>query len=393
MLTLPVLRLKPGRERPARAGHPWVFSGAFESMPPLEAGSLCRLEDSEGGFVAIGYVNPEQSLAVRLLAWEEIEDLSALLRSRVRSALELRRQCLPPDTDCCRLVGAEGDFLPGVLVDRYADVLVLQLTTAGADRLRDRLVDILAAEIEPRTIYERSDIPARREENLPARKGVLHGEPLAAPVEIREQGLRFLVQPDSGQKTGFYLDQRDNRARVRQRAAGRRVLHCFAYTGGFSVAAAAGGARDVTSVESGAASVELLRRNMELNGFAAGEIVHGDVFEVLREKRQAGARYDLVILDPPAFAKKKLQAEAARRGYKDINLVALQLLAPEGELFTFSCSQHVDALEFRGAVFEAAAQAGVRTQLLAQLGAGFDHPISLSHREGEYLKGLHLRRP
>ena len=392
MLVLPVLRLKSGRERPARAGHPWVFSGAFEDMPLLEPGSLCRVEDAEGRFIAIGYANPARSLAVRLLAWEEIDDLGALLQARVRTAVALRRGLFGADTDSYRVVCSEGDFLPGVIVDRYADVVVMQLTTAGADRLRDRLVDSLVTELGPRTIFERSDVPIRREENLPARKGVLWGEPLLPEVEIRENGLRFLVQPDSGQKTGFYLDQRDNRARVRQRARGRRVLNCFAYTGAFSVAAAAGGASEITSVESGEAGLALLQRNMQCNGFDTGTVVHGDVFDVLRAKRQAGARYDLVVLDPPAFAKKKHQVDAARRGYKDINLMALQLLAPEGELFTFSCSQHVDALQFKMSVFEAAANAGVRAQVLAQLSAGSDHPVNVSHLEGEYLKGLHLRR-
>ncbi len=392
MLTLPVLRLKSGRERPARAGHPWVFSGAFEAMPPLEPGSLCRVEDAEGRFVAIGYANPARSLAVRLLAWEEIDDLGALLQGRVHAAVALRRGLFAADTDAYRVVCSEGDFLPGVIVDRYADMLVLQLTTAGADRLRDRLVDLLVAELAPRTIFERSDVPIRREENLPSRKGVLWGEAPPAEVEIREHGLRFLVQPDSGQKTGFYLDQRENRALVRQRARGRRVLNCFAYTGAFSVAAAAGGAAEITSVESSEVGLTLLQRNMQCNGFEAGTLVHGDVFDVLRAKRQAGARYDLVVLDPPAFAKRKHQVDAARRGYKDINLMALQLLAPEGELFTFSCSQHVDALQFKMAVFEAAANAGVRAQVLAHLGPGSDHPVNVSHLEGEYLKGLHLRR-
>jgi len=392
MLILPALRLKPGRERPARAGHPWVFSGALEALPELEPGSLCRLEDAGGRFVAIGYANPQCSLAVRLLAWEEIDDVDALLRQRLRSALDLRRSCLAEDTNAYRVVCGEGDLLPGIVVDRYADVLVLQLSTAGADRLRDRLLEVLVEELHPSSILERSDIPARREEKLPMRRGLLWGAAPPADVEVRESGLRFWVQPESGQKTGFYLDQRENRVRLRQRASGRRVLNCFAYTGAFSVAAMAGGARSVTSVESSEPSVGLMRRNLELNGFEAGEIVQGDVFEVLRAQRQAGTRYDLVVLDPPAFAKKKHQVDAARRGYKEINVQALQLLAPGGELFTFSCSQYIDTLQFKMAVFEAAANAGVRAQLLGQLGPGCDHPVSVSHLEGEYLKGLHLRR-
>ena len=392
MLTLPVLRLKKGRERPARAGHPWLFSGAFEAMPPLEPGSLCRVEDADGRFVAIGYANPERSLTVRVLAWDDVDDVNALLRTRIRAAIELRRSCIPPDTDAYRVVGSEGDFLPGLVVDRYADVLVVQILTAGTERLLDRIVESLLEELEPATIFERSDVPVRREEGLPMRRRLLWGRPLPPELEIREHGLRFVVQPDSGQKTGFYLDQRDNRQRVRARAAGHRVLNCFAYTGAFSVAAMAGGATAVTSVESSEAGASVLRRNMELNGFPAGEVVQEDAFDVVRRLRAAGERFDLVVLDPPAFAKKKHQVDAARRGYKEINLQALQMLAPGGELFTFSCSQYVDAVQFKMAVFEAAANAGIRAQLLGHLGAGCDHPVSVSHLEGEYLKGLHLRR-
>ncbi len=392
MLTLPVLRLKKGRERPARAGHPWLFSGAFDDMPEIEPGSLCRIEDSGGRFVAVGYANPTRSLAVRLLAWEELDDVGALMQQRVRDAVALRKSALPPDTDAYRVISSEGDFLPGFIVDRYADVLVVQVTTAGAERLLDRFLPLLVEEIQPRSVFERSDVPARREEGLASRRRLLWGEPVADEVRVRENGLSYWVQPDAGQKTGFYLDQRDNRQRVRARARDRSVLNCFAYTGAFSVAAFAGGARAVTSVESSSVGVELMRRNLELNAFEHGEIEHGDVFDVLRRKRHDGTRYDLIVLDPPAFAKKRHQVDAARRGYKEINVQALQLLAPGGELFTFSCSQHLDALQFKRSVFEAAANAGVRAQLLGHLGPGFDHPVSVSHLEGEYLKGVHLRR-
>jgi 23S rRNA (cytosine1962-C5)-methyltransferase len=392
VLTLPVVRLKKGRERPARAGHPWLFSGAFDALPQVEPGSLCRIEDATGQFVAVGYTNPERSLAVRVLAWEQIDDVTDLLRRRIRAAVELRRSCVPSETDAYRLVASEGDFLPGFIVDHYAGVLVLQVLTAGAERLLDRIADILVEELQPTSLFERSDVPARREENLPPRRRLLWGEQLPESIEVRENGLRFWVQPERGQKTGFYLDQRDNRARVRARARDRRVLNCFAYTGGFSVAAMAGGAKHVTSVERSEPAIELLRRNMALNDHPHGEVVHGDVFDVLRSKRREGVQYDVIVLDPPAFAKKRHQQESARRGYKDINVQAIQLLAPGGELFTFSCSQYVDALQFKMAVFEAAANAGVRAQLLATVGPGCDHPVSVSHLEGEYLKGLHVRR-
>ena len=393
MLALPALRLKSERAKSARAGHPWLFSDAFEALPDLEPGSLCRVEDENGKFVAIGYASPKRSLAVRILAWHEIDSVQTLLEERIDAAIALRKSLIPPDTNAYRLVASEGDLLSGLIVDRYGDVLVVQVQTAGMDRLRDRVVEILQDRLRPRTIFERSDMPVRREEELPMRKGVLVGEPLPAEVEIQELGLRYGVQPDTGQKTGFFLDQRDNRARVRARGAGRRVLNCFAYTGGFGIAAMAGGAQTVTSVESSEPALALLSANCKRNGFDAGDVVQGDAFDFLRNRQRSGDKYDLVILDPPAFAKKRHQLEAAMRGYKEINRQALDLLAPGGELFTFSCSQYVDAVEFRRMLFAAAAEAGMQVQILDRLGAPADHPVALAHAEGEYLKGLHLRRP
>jgi len=392
VLALPVLRLKPERTKSASAGHPWLFSGAFVALPDLEPGSLCRIEDDAGKFVAIGYVNPKRSLAVRLLSWREIDSVQTLLEQRIDAALELRRSIVPPDTDAYRVVNSEGDLLPGLVVDRYADVLVLQLQTAGMERLRDRVVEILCSRLHPRSVYERNDIPVRREEELPMRKGLVAGEPLAEEIEIVENNLRYGVQPEHGQKTGFFLDQRDNRARVRARAKGRRVLNCFAYTGAFGVAACAGGAAAVTSVETSATALPLLRRNFERNAMPPGEVLDRDVFDVLRDLRRTKGPYDLVVLDPPAFAKKKHQLATALRGYKEINRQALELLPPGGELFTFSCSQYVDTTEFRRMVFAAAAEAGAPVQVLDRLGAAADHPVALAHAEGEYLKGLHLRR-
>jgi 23S rRNA (cytosine1962-C5)-methyltransferase len=388
-----VVRLKKGRDKPARAGHPWLFSGAFEELPQVEPGTLVQVEDTRGRFVAFGYANPTQSLSVRLLSWEPVEDIGALLRKRVRVAADLRRRMAGEQTNAYRVVNAEGDLLPGLVVDRYADVLVVQVLTAGMERLLDVVLDALQEEWQPRSIFERSDVPARREENLPMRRRLLRGEELGDHVDILENGLRFHVQPDAGQKTGFYLDQRDNRLRVRRAARDRRVLNCFAYTGGFSVAAALGGARSVTSIESSAPAVELLRANLQANGCEQGTILQADVFEALRHLAEAGERFDLIVLDPPAFAKKRHQVDSARRGYKDINLRALQLLEPGGELFTFSCSQYLDTATFRKTLFEAVMDARVRAQILEFLGHSWDHPVSVSHLEGEYLKGLHLRRP
>jgi 23S rRNA (cytosine1962-C5)-methyltransferase len=393
MLALPVVRLKKDRDRSARAGHPWLFSGAFEALPDLEPGSLCRVEDERGHFVGIAYANPTRSLAVRMLAWREIDSVQDLLETRIDTALRWRQSVVPADTDAYRVVASEGDLLPGLIVDRYAGVLVLQVQTAGMERLLDRVVEILVDRLAPASIYERSDIPVRREEGLPMRKRLVWGAPLPAEVEIRESGLRYGVDVENGQKTGFFLDQRDNRRRIRERAAGRRVLNCFAYTGGFSVAAHAGGAAAVCSVDASAGALELLRRNHGRNGFETGDVVHADAFDHLRSQLRDGARWDLVVLDPPAFAKKRHQVEAALRGYKEINRAALELLRPGGELFTFSCSQYVDAAAFQKVVFAAAAEAGIQIQLLERLGHPLDHPVNLAHSEGEYLKGFHLRRP
>jgi len=392
VLALPVLRLKKDRAEPARAGHPWLFSGAFEAISELDPGSLCRIEDASGAFVAIGYVNPTRSLAVRLLAWREIEGVDALLDTRIDAAIALRAGAIGDDSNAYRLIASEGDFLPGLIVDRYGDVLVLQVQTAGMERLLERVVEILDRRLHPRTIYERSDIPVRREEDLPMRKRVVRGAELPEEITIREHGRAYLVQPQSGQKTGFFLDQREHRNRVERRAAGRRVLNCFAYTGGFTVAAWKGGAAAVTSVEGSEPAVTLLRRNLELGGYDPERIVHGDAFQFLREARRGQQRYDLVILDPPAFAKKKHQVDSAVRGYKEVNLQALEILAPGGELFTFSCSQYVDLVQFKKVVFGAAADARASVQLLERLGHPIDHPVGLAHSEGEYLKGLHLRR-
>jgi 23S rRNA (cytosine1962-C5)-methyltransferase len=392
MATTAIIRLKKGREKPARAGHPWLFSGAFEALPELEPGTLVQVEDARGKFVAFGYANPKQSLSVRLMSWEPVDDVASLVRKRVRVAADLRRSLISDDTNAYRVLNGEGDLLPGLVVDRYNDVLVVQVLTAGIERMLEVVLDALQEEWQPRSIFERSDVPARREEKLPMRKQLLRGEALPETVEILENGMRFHVEPDSGQKTGFYLDQRDNRQRARRAAAGRRVLNCFSYSGGFSVAASLGGAASVTSIESSAPAVALLKRNMQANDFEPGTVLQEDVFEVLRHLHASGDRFDLIVLDPPAFAKKRHQVESARRGYKDINLRALQLLAPGGELMTFSCSQYLDALTFRKTLFEAVMDANVRAQILGVLGHAGDHPVSVSHLEGEYLKGLHLRR-
>jgi len=288
------------------------------------------------------------------------------------------------------MINAEGDGLPGLVVDRYGDWLVLSLSTLLLDRLRETLCELLVAEMTPAGIYERSEGRARQREGLDTRSGMLWGEPPPQQLEIRENGLRFLVDLVEGQKTGFFIDQRSNRSLVESISRDARVLNCFAYSGGFSLYAARGGARQVTSVELSAHAAGMCRTNLKLNLFDPEQhpVVTADVFDYLRSGDQ---RFDLIILDPPAFAKSQKDIQRASRGYKEINLQAMRHLEPGGWLATFSCSNHVDKALFTRIVLAAAADAGRTVQLIQELAPGGDHPVLLAHEEGRYLKGLLLR--
>jgi 23S rRNA (cytosine1962-C5)-methyltransferase len=293
-----------------------------------------------------------------------------------------------------RLVHGEADGLPGFIVDRYADTLVAQVLSAGIERWRDLLADALVEQTGCARIYERSDADVRELEGLPVRTGVMRGDAPAVPLEIVEHGLRYAVDVLGGQKTGFYLDQRDNRHRIRELSAGREVLNCFCYTGGFSMAALAGGATSVVSVDSSGPALELARRNAQANGFEASrtEWIEADIFRYLRDARSQGRSFDLIVLDPPKFAPTEKHSPAAARAYKDINLNALKLLRPGGMLATFSCSGGVSADLFQKIVAGAAADAGASATILDRFHASPDHPVLLEFPEGEYLKGLLLRR-
>ena len=387
----PVVRLKPKKERPVLLGHPWIFSGAIADLDPgLEPGERVMVRDAAGAFLGRGYVNPRCAIAVRLLTRADEPIDAQLVQQRVARALDLRRNILPPETDAYRLINGEGDFLPGVIVDVYASTIVLQCLTAGAARLKPLLVEALTATLSPAGIYERSTGTVRREEGLKPQEGALAGEVPAGPVTVREHGLRFLVDVRTGQKTGFFLDQRDNRALVRQLAASRDVLDAFAYTGAFSTYAAAGGARQVTSVESSARALDLARDNWSVNqlGAGVGEFVETDVFRYLRDIERT---FDLLILDPPALVKRRQELMRGARAYKDLHLWAFRRAAPDAYVVTFSCSQHVSAELFWKIVHGAAVDARRGVQVLRHLGPGADHPVSLAHPEGEYLKGLLLR--
>jgi 23S rRNA (cytosine1962-C5)-methyltransferase len=387
---LPDIHLKSGKDRPVRFGHPWIFSGAIRDLDPsIDPGSLVRVRSASGDVLGTGYVNPRCAIAVRLLsdAAEPID--AAFVRRRLASALTLRRAVVAPDTNAYRLINGEGDGLPGFLADRYDDVIVLQCLTAGADRLRPLLLESLLEMVRPRAVVERSEGGVRRAEGLEPRLGVLHGEP-AAEVVALENGLWISVTPAGGQKTGHFCDQRPNRRLLRDLARGRRVLDCFAYTGGFSLHAAAGGAARVVSIDSSAQALAETRRNWDRNGYPADalELVRADVPRYLRE---TGESFDLLVLDPPALVKQRKDLARGSRAYKDVNLWALRRSAPDALLLTFTCSQHVGADLFRKIVLGAAVDARRRVQILRHLGPGGDHPIALGHPEGEHLRGLLLR--
>ena len=376
---------------PVRAGHPWIFSGAVAAgLDGAEPGDPVRVLAADGGFVAAGYANPRTAIAVRVLTLEDEPVDGALVARRLDEALALRRATLPDGLTAYRIVNGEGDRLPGIVVDRYGDFLVCQLFTAGAVRLAGAVVDALQARLAPRGIYERSEGGVRAEEGLGGARGMLAGEEPPARITVVENGMRLVADVLHGQKTGLFLDQRDNRLRVRGLARGRRVLNAFAYTGGFTIAAALGGARHVVSVDTSRLALGLGEAAWPDNGLdpALAEWIEGDVFEYLRAAREP---FDLIVLDPPPFVRRRRDLSSGLRGYKDVNLQALRRLAPGGWLLTCSCSQHLDRAAFRQVVAAAAADAGRPAQVVAEFGHPADHPTALAHSEGEYLKALLLR--
>jgi len=381
--------LKPGRDFSVRAGHPWVFSGAIATVADeAPAGSVVAVVAADGALLGSGTWHPGKSIAVRMLTRDARPVDAALVRERLAAALALRASL--SGTDAMRLVNGEGDRLPGVIVDRYADFLVCQFLTAGADALKAWVVAALVELIVPRGVYERSEGSVRTSEGLERSCGVLAGEEPPAELVIVEGGRRYVVDVRHGQKTGFFLDQRPNRDLTATLAAGRRVMNLFAYSGAFAVAAARGGAVHVTSVDSSAAALAQAETAWRLNELPAdgATFVRADVFTYLRGDVPAA---DLWIVDPPPFARRRADRERARAGYKDVNLRVFRVAAPGAVVLTFSCSQHVDAEEWEAAVAAAAADAGRFCQLLARLGPGIDHPQALAHTEGRYLKGLLLR--
>jgi 23S rRNA (cytosine1962-C5)-methyltransferase len=391
------LILKPGREKSLLRRHPWVFSGAVARVEGDPAtGDTVAVHAADGKFIAWAAYSPVSQIRARVWSWDETDSIDAgFLRARLRRALEARERLICAETsDALRLVHGESDGLPGVIADRYGDVAVLQLLSAGAERWRSELADGVRELTGCACVYERSDADVRELEGLPARSGVLYGALPAAGVQIREHGLHYGVDVATGHKTGFYLDQRDNRKRIGELARGREMLNCFCYSGGFTLNALAGGAQSVLSVDSSGGALAQARNNLDLNELdaARAEWQEADVFKYLRVLRDQGRSFDLIVLDPPKFAPTAAFAEKAARGYKDINLLALKLLRPGGLLATFSCSGGISAELFQKILAGAALDAGAEASIVGHFAASADHPVLLSFPEGDYLKGLLLRR-
>ena len=386
----PILRLKPGKEALLSKRHPWVYSGALADPIP---GALVRLADPHGRVLAVGMASSLNPLAVRLFRFEEAPLDAAFFRARFRRALDLRRLLgLDGPEAGCRWIFGEADGLPGLVVDRYAHALVLQVGTAGLEALREVWwpeLGELAREEGVRTFVDRSQ-SGRKEEGLAPVNRILQGS-LGGPLEIREGAVRLTVDLLKGQKTGAFLDQREHRLALGRLARGARVLNVFGYTGGFSVHAGVGGARQVATLDISAPALDHAERDWTLNGLdPAGHLrLEGDAFEVLRTL-EAGA-WDRVVVDPPAFAKQRKDVDKAFKAYKDVFRLGARATAPGGLLWAFSCSQHMDRARFQEALWTAMLEAGREAQVLAHLGQPGDHPYALNHPEGFYLKGLCLR--
>src|SRR5271156_396670 len=382
--------LKRGREGPVRGGNPWIFSQAIERIEPPspQAGSLVTVHEASGALIGMGYCNPATTIAIRMIAWGEAPAIEDLVSRRIKSALELRRRFIRADTNSYRLVNGDGDGLSGVVVDRFGDVLVVQILTAGADRMRATIVATLNELLHPRAIIERSHGAVRKQEGLDDYIAVLAGESVTETIAV-ENGIKIKIDFEHGQKTGNFLDQRDNRALAGGVARGARMLDAFCYQGGFSLAAISGGASKVVAVDTSARALEVARQNLELNEYPASavEFVHGEAGKLMAETPN---RFDLIVLDPPPLARSRGDAERAGRLYVELNTVAMRALAPGGRLMTFSCSTHFRAEDFVRAVRFAASNAGRNLRLVAHLGPGADHPVLLGHGEGEYLTGLLL---
>lgn len=390
---MPSIKLKKGRDKSFNRKHPWIFSGAVDSVKNLNTnGETVDIISGDGKFLGYGSYSSHSQISVRVLSFNPEEKIDrAFFKQRIENAIQFRKQIINYElTNSYRLINAESDSLPGLVVDKYADFIVCQFLSAGAEFWKKEIVEILVDLINPSGIFERSDVEVREKEGLQQSKGILYGKAPEELIEIIENENRFLVDINYGHKTGFYLDQRDNRKLLENFVLGKEVLNCFSYTGGFSIYAIKAGASKVVNVDSSAESLSLAHKIFTLNGIDSSkyENTQDDVFKYLRKLRDTSKQFDVIILDPPKFAESVSQIEKASRGYKDINLLALKLLKKNGVLFTFSCSGHIVPELFNKIIADAAADAGREVHLLKYLTQSPDHTMLTSFPEGLYLKGL-----
>jgi len=387
--------LQPGRDKSLAQWHPWVFSGSIATVEGAPAaGDTVLLHSSDGTPLASAAWSPESKIRARVWSFDPRQDIGpAYFHARVVAAVRARDELLDTTHDACRLIHGESDGLPGFVADRYRDVVVVQVLAAGAERWRDVLIDALGEVTGCVAVYERSNVDVRALEGLPPREGLQRGG-MPPEVDMIEGGLSFVVDVAHGQKTGFYLDQRNNRRRVRELASGRDVLDCFCYSGGFTAAALAGGAKSVLSIDSSAEALALARENVTRNELdqARTEWRDADVFAELRKLRDGARTFDLIVLDPPKLAPTAQHAEKAARAYKDANLLALKLLRPGGLLATFSCSGGITPELFQKIVAGAALDARANAVVVERFAASGDHPVALNFPQGDYLKGLLVRK-
>jgi 23S rRNA (cytosine1962-C5)-methyltransferase len=389
--TLQRIFLKKGREIPVLRGHPWVFSGAVEKAEgDPEAIGVADIFDYQRHWLARGLYNSKSQIRIRVLTRREEAIDHDFFLHRLTQAFSVRQRYLSGTATAYRVVNGEGDFLPGLIVDRYGDFLVCQFFTAGMELFKAEIVSALSRITHTAGVFERSDGRIRNEEGLEPSIGVMAGQPPPDFITIEENGFKFLVDVRRGQKTGFFLDQRDNRLSLSALAAEQTILDCFSYSGAFSVYAFGGGAKEVISLDSSKPALELAEQNLAANNVtdSSAQLLKGDAFAYLKE---CDRTFDIIVLDPPSLAHKRSDVEAATGGYKFLNLHALKHLNPGGLLFTFSCSQHLSIDLFQKVIFGAAVDAGRKVSALKRLGQPIDHPVSLHHPEGEYLKGLVLR--
>ena len=387
------IRLKKAADSFIRRKHPWIFSGAIEKVEGNPSnGETVQILTSNKTLVGSGSYSPSSQIRVRAWSFDPEENIDEdFFRRKILLASAVRKQIIDTSqTNAYRIINAESDGLPGLVIDRYADFVVCQFLSAGAEFNKKLIVEILDDVFKPQGILERSDVEVRTKEGLQPTQGLLRGTVPDDLIEIMENRFKFLVDIKAGHKTGFYLDQRDNRKMVLEFAKGKNALNCFSYTGGFSVYALASGAEKVTQIESSLSALELANKNIELNGLslATVENINDDVFKVLRKFRDERRTFDLIILDPPKFAESASQIQQASRGYKDINLLALKLLNPGGILFTFSCSGHISKELFQKIVADAALDATKEVKIIKYLNQSSDHSVSTNFPEGLYLKGL-----